>query len=161
LVILLSSKRFRQLKYVALQDGMSLLSSPCTVREDDDPFFEKVLLTLSDMRTPESLRWLQYYVDFTKPTLSSPSMRNAFIAALADREFSRAWEWIRNWDFQSDLKIQISEAAVAEGVHYEEDAEDLEAMSAERERLLVVLLDRVFKRGSLLFDRNGNLPVLI
>jgi hypothetical protein len=122
---------------------MSLLSSPSTVRSESDTFYEKILLTLSSIRTPEAVKWLHYYVDFTNAQLVKPFVRDAFVVALVERDFPRLWEWIRNWDFDTDLKYPH----LVQGIDPEDEAENLEEMSQERERLLIVLLDLVFKRA--------------
>ena len=126
---------------------MSLLSSPSTVRSESDDFYEKVLLTLSSIRTPEALKWLHYYVDFTNAQLVTPIARDAFVVALVERDFSRLWEWIRNWDFDTDPGELLQFPHLAQGFTPEDNAEKLEAMACERERLLIVLLDLVFKRA--------------
>ena len=127
---------------------MSLLSSPCTVRSPSDRFYETVLSTLSSIRTPEALKWIQYYVDSTNAQLVTPTVRDAFVVALAERDFARLWVWIREWDVDTDLRVlPRNYPHLAQVFEPEDEAEHLEDMSQERERLLIVLLDLIFKRA--------------
>ena len=119
-----------------------------------DPYAQEIILTLSSENTNSASVWLKRYVDFVKPTLSAAILRDAYVQALVEQDFARAWEWVRNWEFENDLESQRAERS-----GFEEQPLDLEdvteqgaeaarlsRITGERERLLVVILDKMMKR---------------
>lgn len=119
-----------------------------------DPYAQEIILTLSSVNTNSASVWLKRYVDFVKPTLSSTILRDAYVQALVEQDFARAWEWVRNWEFENDLESQRAERSgfeeqpldLEDGTEQGAEAARLSRITGERERLLVVILDKMMKR---------------
>ena len=119
-----------------------------------DPYAQEIILTLSSVNTNSASVWLKRYVDFVKPTLSAAILRDAYVQALVGQDFARAWEWVRNWEFENDLESQRAERSgfeeqnldLEDGTEQGAQAARLSRITGERERLLVVILDKMMKR---------------
>jgi hypothetical protein len=119
-----------------------------------DPYAQEIVLTLSSVNTNVASVWLKRYVDFVKPTLSAAILRDAYVEALVEQDFARAWEWVRNWEFENDLESQRAERSgfeeqnldLEDGTEQGAQAARLSRITGERERLLVVILDKMMKR---------------
>jgi hypothetical protein len=119
-----------------------------------DPYAQEIVLTLSSVNTNVASVWLKRYVDFVKPTLSAAILRDAYVEALVEQDFARAWEWVRNWEFENDLESQRAERSgfeeqnldLEDGTGQGAQAARLSRITGERERLLVVILDKMMKR---------------
>jgi hypothetical protein len=119
-----------------------------------DPYAQEIILTLSSVNTNSASVWLKRYVDFVKPTLSAAILRDAYVEALVEQDFARAWEWVRNWEFENDLESQRAERSgfeeqnldLEDGTGQGAQAARLSRITGERERLLVVILDKMMKR---------------
>jgi len=151
----------------------------CLPSDEPDRHFEKILFTLSDIGSFEASKWITRYVDFVKPELDDRALLDAYVQALGQQDFARAWEWIRNCEFESHLADDFSDSGrhgfrsrarisskrgrgpntrqssseeraliAADAVESTAEAERLSEITAQRERLLVVLLDKILKRES-------------
>ena len=119
-----------------------------------DPYAQEIILTLSSVNANLASVWLKRYVDFVKPTLSAAILRDAYVEALVEQDFARAWEWVRNWEFENDLESQRAERSgfeeqnldLEDGTEQGAETARLSRITGERERLLVVILDKMMKR---------------
>ncbi len=115
--------------------------------------------TLSLIPSPDlSSSLLISYILYTKHSLLSSSLRDAYLKALCISDFPKAWKWVRDLEFGEDVKIQKVEEGMFE---FEEDDEGLSGPSEEekemrmekevlmeRKRLLLGIFKNVFDRGS-------------
>jgi hypothetical protein len=133
-----SLTRFLELNVTNEKDAVYVLSQP---QHLEWIACEPVIYALSKSTLASTSTLLTRYVRFTQPKLWNTTLRDAYIGALVDVDFPAAWQYVRNWDFQADLLLEIE----SEEIELEE-SQRLELTAQERERLLVVLLDRILKR---------------